>query len=112
MKNFSLLFLLNVVVLRHDYDRNALNQKGGTIMKGNKKMFRIVGNVLFIGLVLFTILFGVYQIFFDKAEAALFHCDTSVGCFFTSQDCSGSITCHCTGPDLRVCTPGAYKPNQ
>jgi hypothetical protein len=81
-------------------------------MKGNKKLLRIVGNFLFIGLVLFTIVFGVYQIFFDKAEAAMFYCNTSVDCNYLGKPCSGSINCYCTGPYFVVCTPGTFHPDQ
>jgi hypothetical protein len=51
--------------------------------------------VLFIGLVFFTIVFGSYQLFIDKADAALFRCNWDQKCISPGDDCSDSISCSC-----------------
>ena len=51
--------------------------------------------VLFIGLVFFTIVFGSYQLFIDKTDAALFTCQWKFTCKYEGQRCDGSIRCDC-----------------
>ena len=66
--------------------------------------------VLFIGLVFFTFVFGSYQLFIDKADAALFRCQDNFTCVYTGQDCSDSIRCDCKSlgiPGDRWCGVGA-----
>jgi hypothetical protein len=66
--------------------------------------------VLFIGLVFFTFLFGSYQLFIDKADAALFSCKSNFACAHVGQDCSGSIRCRCLdlgAPGYETCGPFA-----
>jgi hypothetical protein len=66
--------------------------------------------VLFIGLVFFTIVFGSYQLFIEKADADLFRCDWAHNCVYTGQDCSDSIRCDCKSfgiPGDRWCGVGA-----
>ena len=66
--------------------------------------------VLFIGLVFFTFVFGSYQLFIDKADAALFSCKDGFTCLYAGQNCSGSIRCDCKDlgvPGYETCGPGA-----
>jgi hypothetical protein len=79
-------------------------------MTNKANILRTIGTVLFVGIVFFTVVFGTYQIFFDKAEAALFHCNENVNCTMHGPDCSGSIKCHCSGDIFFVCMIGEFRP--
>jgi len=71
-----------------------------------KRTLKLIGRILFVGLVFFTILFGTYQLFFDSAEAGLFSCEITHNCQFVTEDCSGNIKCTCRGSIFTVCMIG------
>jgi hypothetical protein len=73
-------------------------------------ILRTMGGILFIGLVFFAVVFGTYQIFFDKAEAALFSCSWG-NCKSVGADCSDSLKCTCRGTSpLILCHVGGIEP--
>jgi hypothetical protein len=51
--------------------------------------------VLFIVLLFFPIVFGSYQLFIDKVDAALFRCNWDQKCSSSGDDCSDSISYSC-----------------
>lgn len=59
-----------------------------------------------------AILSGVYEIFLDKSEAAMYNCKYDACIGSTTGDCSdpeASIKCHCTGGLVNSCMIGAAE---
>ena len=76
------------------------------------KVIKLIARILFVGLVFFTILFGTYQIFFDRAEALRWKCNWTDPCITKYQDCSDTLICTCKGDILPLCFIGEPEPEQ
>jgi hypothetical protein len=76
-----------------------------------KKFF----SFLLIVLVFAAVGFGTYQLVFDTAEAGMFSCGSTGGCFLIGDECNGSIKCWCDEfvPGMGfICTLVEPSPNQ
>jgi len=60
------------------------------------RIIRIAAGVLCIAIVIFALGFGIYQMWFDKVDAAMFRCSDNPVCDRNGDDCSGSVICTCT----------------